>query len=62
MPREIMNAKQTAAYLGVDTETIYRHANARKIPAFKVGSQWRFKRSLLDTWIEAQSCGKPHKK
>jgi len=34
--------------------TIYKHASSGKLPGFKVGSHWRFKRQTIDSWIEAQ--------
>ncbi len=49
---EIMNLKETAAYLQVHPMTAYRHAKEKRLPAFKVGGQWRFMRSNLDQWVE----------
>jgi len=37
--------------------TIYRLANAGKIPAFKVGGDWRFKRDSIEKWIEDSENG-----
>jgi excisionase family DNA binding protein len=34
--------------------TIYKHASAGKLPGFKVGSHWRFKKHTIDSWIQAQ--------
>jgi len=34
--------------------TIYKHASAGKLPGFKVGSHWRFKKLTIDQWITAQ--------
>lgn len=45
---EILTIKQVADYLKVTERTIYRLAAAQKIPAFKVGGMWRFRRSELD--------------
>lgn len=52
---EVMTVADLAAYLQVATKTIYGLANAGEIPAAKVGEQWRFKRSLIDQWVEARS-------
>jgi excisionase family DNA binding protein len=54
-PREIMNVRQAAAYLGVAPDTLYKYVSeSAGFPAFKIGNRWRFKKSLLDGWIDAQ--------
>lgn len=52
---EILTIKQVADYLKVTERTIYRLAAAKKIPAFKVGGTWRFRKVDIESWIEAQS-------
>ena len=52
--RNIMNLKEVADYLGVHTSTIYRYAQDGYIPAFKIGSDWRFTKAHIDKWIEQQ--------
>ena len=52
---EILTIKQVADYLKVTERTIYRLAAAKKIPAFKVGGVWRFRKMDIDAWIHAQS-------
>ena len=49
-----MTIKDVASYLGVHPMTIYKFAKAGKIPAFKIGSDWRFHRKYIDQWIEGQ--------
>src|SRR5712671_6606065 len=39
-----------AEYLRVHPSTIYRLLRQRKLPAFKVGSDWRFSREAIDHW------------
>jgi len=48
---EILTIKEVAEYLKVTERTIYRLAAAKKIPGFKLGGTWRFRRSDLDQWI-----------
>jgi excisionase family DNA binding protein len=36
---------------------IYRLLSARKLPGFKVGGAWRFRRADIDSWIASQSEG-----
>ncbi|TMA11343.1 MAG: helix-turn-helix domain-containing protein [Deltaproteobacteria bacterium] len=52
-PDEFLTTKEVAEYLRVDMYTIYRLVSQRKIPAFKIGNQWRYKRSLLERWIKS---------
>lgn len=54
-PREIMDIRQAAEYLGISPDSLYKYASENFIPAFKLGNRWRFKRSLLESWIERQS-------
>ena len=49
---EFLTIKEVAKYLRVDMYTIYRLVTQKKLPAFKIGSQWRYKRSLLERWIK----------
>jgi len=49
---EFLTTKEVAEYLRVDMYTIYRLVTQKKLPAFKIGSQWRYKRSLLERWIK----------
>jgi len=49
-----MTTKEVARYLRVDQYTIYRMVTQKKIPAFKIGNQWRFKRSILDRWLKSK--------
>jgi excisionase family DNA binding protein len=51
MQENLLSADQVAHYLKVDKFTIYRLVSQKKIPAFKVGNQWRFKRKMIDAWL-----------
>lgn len=48
---EILTLEEVAAYLKAGKRTIYRLAAEGKLPAFKLGGTWRFRRSDLDEWI-----------
>ncbi|HZD40465.1 MAG TPA: helix-turn-helix domain-containing protein, partial [Terriglobales bacterium] len=48
--RDFLTTKEVAEYLRVNPYTVYRLVAQRKLPAYKVGSQWRFKRTVLDLW------------
>jgi excisionase family DNA binding protein len=61
MQENLLNVEQVADYLRVDKFTVYRLVIQKKIPAFKVGNQWRFKRSLLEEWLLRNSNVEPPK-
>jgi len=48
---EVMTSVEAAEYLKMHVKTVCRLAKERKIPAKKVGSEWRFLRSVLDRWL-----------
>ena len=49
--KQVLTIKEVAEYLGVHPSTIYKYAQTGQIPAFKIGSDWRFKKELIDQWI-----------
>jgi excisionase family DNA binding protein len=48
---ELMTAEETCRYLKITPRTLYRYLHNRRIPAFKLGKEWRFVRSDLEQWI-----------
>ena len=52
MDDQILTLKEVAAYLKLAEKTAYRLASEGKLPGFKVGGSWRFKREDLEAWIE----------
>lgn len=55
---EILPLDEVAAYLKAGKRTVYRLAAEGKLPAFKLGGTWRFRRSDLDEWIAANLTNK----
>lgn len=53
----ILTVGELSQYMRVHASTIYRLLNSpdNKLPAFKIGSDWRFKREAIDSWIAKQS-------
>ena len=51
---EILTLEEVAEFLRCHPNTVYRLCKAGKIPVFKLGSDWRFRRDELDRWIEAR--------
>ncbi len=50
----IMTLSEVATYLGLHVMTVYKLTREGRVPAAKIGGQWRFKRDILDGWLEAQ--------
>ena len=55
MQEKLLTIGQVAEYLMVDKFTVYRLVTQKKLPAFKVGNQWRFKLKTIDAWLEKNS-------
>jgi excisionase family DNA binding protein len=53
--REVMDIRQAAEYLGISGDTLYRYASEGFVPAFKLGNRWRFRKTLLDSWMDEKS-------
>ena len=53
--REVMNIRQASQYLGISADTLYKYVSEEIIPAFKLGNRWKFKKSILDSWMEDRS-------
>jgi excisionase family DNA binding protein len=54
---EILTLEEVAEYLRLTPQTIYKWAQERRIPAVKLGKEWRFRRSILDRWLDEQMVG-----
>jgi excisionase family DNA binding protein len=50
-PAKVMTSVEAADYLKMHVKTVCRLAKEGKIPAKKVGSEWRFLRGVLDRWL-----------
>jgi excisionase family DNA binding protein len=48
---EILTIKELATYLKIAEKTAYRFVCEGKLPGFRVGSAWRFKKQAIDEWI-----------
>lgn len=55
MSDEILTLPEVAQLLKVAEKTVYTMAQKGDLPAFKVGGQWRFRRTDLDAWIDAKT-------
>ena len=53
MDKELMNIQEAAAFLGVNEEVLRRWARDGRLPAGKLGREWRFSRRQLIAFVEA---------
>ena len=54
---EILTLEEVARYLRLKPQTIYKWAQEKRIPAVKLGKEWRFRRSVIDRWLDDQLLG-----
>lgn len=55
---DIMTLEEVAKYLKLKPQTIYTWAQTGKIPAAKLGKEWRFRKSVIDKWFNEHVDGK----
>lgn len=53
-PREVLDIRQAADFLGISEDTLYNYASKKLVPALKMGNRWKFKRSRLNRWLDEQ--------
>src|SRR5205085_7529783 len=49
-----LTTEEVLEYLQVNLRTVYRLIKAGKIPAVRVGRQWRFRKSDIDMWLDGE--------
>ena len=54
-----LTTEEVLAYLQVNLRTVYRLIKAGRIPAVRVGRQWRFRKRDIDAWLEQNRTGVP---
>ena len=57
---EFWTAEEVSTYLRIPLSTIYKLAQDKVFPGFKVGKHWRFRRETIVEWIEKQENNKEH--
>ena len=50
--REVMDIKALASYLGIGKSKIYALIRLKKIPASRIGRQYRFSKEVIDQWLK----------
>lgn len=54
--KEVMTLREASQYLRISPDTLYKYLNEDpNFPGFKLGNRWRFKKDLLDRWMEKKS-------
>ena len=49
--KSFLTVEEVARRFGVNVTTVYRLVKRGKLPAFKVGNQWRFSETRLEEWV-----------
>ena len=52
---EVLTTAETCRYLKVAPRTLYRYIQEKRVPAFKLGKDWRFVKSELEMWLRKKS-------
>jgi excisionase family DNA binding protein len=52
-----MTVKQLADYLNVNDRTVLKLVSEGALPGVKIGNQWRFRKAMIDTWLDDQMLG-----
>jgi len=53
----LMTVRQLAAYLNLNERTVLKLVSEGEIPGVKIGNQWRFRKAMLDAWLDDQMLG-----
>ena len=50
---EILTLEEVAHYLKLKPQTVYKWAQEERIPGTKLGKEWRFRKAMIDEWIDS---------
>ncbi len=54
MDSEFLTAEEVAEYLRLPLSTVYKLVQDKRLPGFKVGKHWRFRKDTIQKWIKEQ--------
>lgn len=57
--REVMDIQELSRYLGIGKSKIYGLIRQRRIPASRIGRQYRFSKEVIDSWLREQIISAP---
>lgn len=55
MSPEVMTIDDLTTYLQVSKSSLYKLAQAGRVPGLKVGLHWRFRKHAIDQWLDCES-------
>jgi excisionase family DNA binding protein len=53
----LLTLKELAAYLSVNERTLLKLVSEGEVPGVKIGNQWRFRKAMIDAWLDDQMLG-----
>jgi excisionase family DNA binding protein len=56
---KVLTVEEVADFLHIHTSTVYRLLKNRRIPAFRMGSDWRFNQESIEQWVKKLEDGQP---
>ena len=54
MDSEFLTVEEVAEYLRLPLSTVYKFAQGKLVPGFKLGKHWRFRKETIRQWIKDQ--------
>jgi excisionase family DNA binding protein len=57
--QQILDSREAAALLKIHPKTLQKMAREGAVPAFQIGTLWRFVSSELDDWVQSKLSSKP---
>jgi excisionase family DNA binding protein len=57
LDQEILTVKEVCEILQLHPSTLYRLVKQGKIPAFRIGTEWRFRKEGIERWMIEQTRG-----
>ena len=61
MESDLLTANEVSEYLRIPISTVYKLVQEGRIPGFKIGRHWRFRREVFQDWIKAKESASPSK-
>jgi len=56
---KVLTVGEVADFLQIHPSTVYRLLKNRRIPAFRMGSDWRFNQESIEQWVKKMEDGQP---
>jgi excisionase family DNA binding protein len=56
---EVLTVKEICDLLQVHQTTVYKLVRQGRIPSFQIGTDWRFRKDLIERWMAEQTMGDP---